>query len=922
MYQLTVLSLLLLIIGACDTGMKATWSYNSPVTVQSQVDINGGTVGTVSAGETNPQELTAGEDSDIAGAAVLFAPGTFSIDVSVGIESGESLVDSNGDFPSELGLSAASVQQSAKPVLVMGDEPPAKPFTISIPVPTSSTLRLTDDFQNLVILYRVKLATGEIKTGVLPRAQIEVKNQLAKFDIAAFGVFQAVVATASLSEAVEVSSTESIRNADGQEVDVTNISSVIEDKSVASSISEDTVAPLSLANFTAKKGLNQGEIKLLLVLPKDISDYNLIKIVRVKGGSLPARSCDSGKIIKTYQGSFVASAQLTYVDATGSQIGDIYSYRVCIYDANANIESSAAVANIQAQDTIAPTALTGFNAITGVNQSEIKLTLQFPSNVSDYNKIKIRRLEGSAAPSADCISNGSDIAFISQFSINPTYFIDNTGSTNGSYFSYRVCIFDSSGNLTSNSTASAYALDSSGPMALLSLAASTGVTQGEINLNWTYPADTADYAYFDIREIQGINAPSINCTDGTVIHTESLPPSSGITNISRITGSMYGDYYSYRVCIYDLNGNMTSTNIAEAIQAYDGAAPISGVLNLTQVMNIEGEIELNWQYPSDVLDYGYLDIREILGTTAPSDCASGNSIYSTTGPFMASATEFFRWVPTGSHGAAHSFLVCIADSSGNQLPSATLVGVQAKDTTAAPDLVGVAGYLGNIHGEIRITMNFPNDVSDYSLLKIYAFENGGPPACGTGVLALSLSSFTGGSVWDQALSQSFNVDVPVSFSFCIYDPSGNLTSGHNLTNIYAYKAPYLCNIDGGSWSSAMGGCYLVDSAPTISQVFSSYAGEKTRVDADNYCNNLTEGGFTDWMLPSAAEAGNLCNRTPTSLYQDMILYSDYPSNTIWRKIWTRDPYLAGTHYTKSLDGVSSIDYPDGSMIGTVCIRIP
>ncbi len=90
---------------------------------------------------------------------------------------------------------------------------------------------------------------------------------------------------------------------------------------------------------------------------------------------------------------------------------------------------------------------------------------------------------------------------------------------------------------------------------------------GSIDIDIDFPSDTTHYDSVDVRRVSGITAPSSSCGDGsdTVI-------ASGITDFStnwryEDSGLSQGHVYSYRVCVYDIHGNVVTAAIVENIQA-------------------------------------------------------------------------------------------------------------------------------------------------------------------------------------------------------------------------------------------------------------------------------------------------------------------------------------------------------------------
>jgi hypothetical protein len=103
------------------------------------------------------------------------------------------------------------------------------------------------------------------------------------------------------------------------------------------------------------------------------------------------------------------------------------------------------------RDTEPPPALQAVNAVTGSSGGEITVTTNFPANVSDYARVDVRRVAGATAPNVNCSSNGTiQTSYVGTYTPDPSTYMD-TG-TAGSYYSYRWCIYDGSGNLTASQT--------------------------------------------------------------------------------------------------------------------------------------------------------------------------------------------------------------------------------------------------------------------------------------------------------------------------------------------------------------------------------------------------------------------------------------------------------------------------------------
>ncbi len=97
-------------------------------------------------------------------------------------------------------------------------------------------------------------------------------------------------------------------------------------------------------------------------------------------------------------------------------------------------------------------------SVNSLKANAIELKLNYPTDTSAFNNVKIRRAAGSTPPSAtDCTSHTAVGSPITVFTPNPsTLTADDVGAYNGGgVYSYRACAFDASNNVIATSTVSA-----------------------------------------------------------------------------------------------------------------------------------------------------------------------------------------------------------------------------------------------------------------------------------------------------------------------------------------------------------------------------------------------------------------------------------------------------------------------------------
>jgi hypothetical protein len=98
-------------------------------------------------------------------------------------------------------------------------------------------------------------------------------------------------------------------------------------------------------------------------------------------------------------------------------------------------------------DVTPPPALQSFAAATGDAPGEVKVTVDFPANVSDYARVDVRWIAGATAPNAAC-TNGTVLVSHTPAFTDPSVTVHS--ATQSSYYSYRACIYDEAGNLTAS----------------------------------------------------------------------------------------------------------------------------------------------------------------------------------------------------------------------------------------------------------------------------------------------------------------------------------------------------------------------------------------------------------------------------------------------------------------------------------------
>jgi hypothetical protein len=159
--------------------------------------------GELDAEHPDTQVIQAAPDSAVAGSEALFPAGSIAIDTSVSIGPGSDFVTDGVVSDLELGTGVGS---AASAVAVESSAPmdASSPFTIALPLPSGSSLTQTDQFANLVVVYRiVKAGVGGEFTGVMTRDMLKIDGSRVRFSTLHLGTYQAVITLQPVTQPIE-----------------------------------------------------------------------------------------------------------------------------------------------------------------------------------------------------------------------------------------------------------------------------------------------------------------------------------------------------------------------------------------------------------------------------------------------------------------------------------------------------------------------------------------------------------------------------------------------------------------------------------------------------------------------------------------------------------------------------------------------
>ncbi|VAV82284.1 hypothetical protein MNBD_DELTA01-15, partial [hydrothermal vent metagenome] len=381
------------------------------------------------------------------------------------------------------------------------------------------------------------------------------------------------------------------------------------------------------------------------------------------------------------------------------------------------------------------TDVSGFTVTAFAEGDRVDLSWTNPV-ASDFAYVKIVRATGATAP-ANC-SSGTD----SYIGTSESY--NDSGVTNGTQYSYRICAYNTGTLASTGVTGSATAGDSSPPADVTFFSAVPTNTQ--VALSWTNPTDTDYVATKILRKTGGY--PS-SCTDGTA------------TTIYNSTGTSYNDTglsngtaYYYRACPYDEVPNYPTGATVTATPILDATPPADVTGFTVSNLGFGNQLTLSWTNPVDS-DFSAVKIVRATGGTAPSDC-TGSAVYD------GSSTAYTDMSLTD--GTLYSYRACSYDNSSNYATGAT--GSATPTDTLAPS--GITGLTAT-NGNAQVTLTWTNPVeTDFAGTKMLRKTGTYPSSCTDGT-ATTVYNSTGTTVDDTGLTNS----TTYYYIGCSYDEVPN-----------------------------------------------------------------------------------------------------------------------------------------------------
>ncbi len=382
-------------------------------------------------------------------------------------------------------------------------------------------------------------------------------------------------------------------------------------------------------------------------------------------------------------------------------------------------------------DTTAPPVLSTFSGVTsvGLNNAMIDTVVDFPVDVSDYETVEIRGIQGSSAP-ANCSSGSVLKSYTSGGGFADDSYEQETNFPGG-IFSARACITDKAGNETSSQTFTSISASKKHKFFVTS-----GLFDGNLS---------ADYLATSFNEAH----------EGADFRCKSMADSAGISTASDRWVAVLGTTLMNAQKKIAVNGTINSMNsdvvATSKFDLWDSA--------MVQANNFDenGSNAGNSKVWTGTLGNGSLDTNHCLSFTNATNTFTGMS-----GQVDKDTAE---WVARGDEDCDSTQPIWCISQNAN---------ISKFDSLSVTTGAGTK--------EIDISITLENDVSVerfYQKIEVYRRVGSGPPTfnCdgsdGSNLVQTFNSPFTQAQVITHTDTTVATGGTNHSYTFCIYDNDSN-----------------------------------------------------------------------------------------------------------------------------------------------------
>jgi len=653
----------------------------------------------------------------------------------------------------------------------------------------------------------------------------------------------------------------------------------------------DISPPAAINDLVAATGNTEGKINISWTAPGDDESSGTATsyIVKYSTGNITNQVQFYAASTYTQSWSPLTAGSSEARELTGFIAGTLYYFAIEALDEGGNQGSLSNVPSAAAQlDVTPPANITNLSVQTGDNETEIKISWTAPGDdgvsgtaagyIVKYSLTNITTQSGFNAASTYAQS-------WSPMSGGSTENKTLSGLTAGQTYYIAIETKDERNNQSglSNVPSAKAQIDVLAPSAITSLSASTGATEGKIDLTWIATGDDGNtgtatgyvvkYSLTNITSQSGFNS----ATTYSQIWT---PKPAGQTENKTLTGMTGGTtYYVAIEAVDDWNNQSVLGNVPSCKAQTDVTPPaqITGLVVSTGAT--EGKIDLTWVAAGDDGNIGtatsYVIKYSTSNITSQTDFNNATAYSQSWTPLLAGQTE--NKILTGLTGGMTYY---IAIEAKDEVPNQSLLSnvpcvMAQKDVTPPSAVNNLSAATGVTEGKIDITWTATGDDETTGTATAY-------------VVKYSLAAINSGN-FDSATTYS-QVWTP--------KPYGQ-TEAYTLTGLAGGTTCYIA-IKAKDDNNNLSGISNVPSAKA--QVDVTKPGTVTDISA----STGTSESQVDLKWTATGDDGSAGTATAYILkysVNPITSQNDFNNATTYNQSWT--PLSSGTTESKTLSGLTA-----------------
>jgi hypothetical protein len=493
----------------------------------------------------------------------------------------------------------------------------------------------------------------------------------------------------------------------------------------------DITSPSDITDLAASTGGSEGEVDLSWTAPGEDGAVGTASAYLIRYNTVEIS--ETNWLTSTVVSHTLApspSGISETLTITGLTPGALYYFAIKSQDAFSNTSGvSNSPSAVAATDIISPSDITDLAASTGGREGEVDLSWTAPGDNGSagtasaylirYNTVEISETNWLASTVVSHTLMPSPAGMTETLTI--------TGLTPGALYYFAIKSQDEVSNTSgvSNSPSAVAATDIISPSDVTDLAASTGGSEGEVDLTWTAPGDdgAVGTASTYLIRYNTVEITDTNWLSSTVVSHTLTPSPAGMTETLTITGLTPGALYYFAIKSQDEIPNTSGlSNSPSAVAALESIPPDAIMDLAASTGSNEGEVDLSWTAPGDDGAVGtasaYL-IRYNTVEITDTNWLSSTVVSHTLTPSPAGMTETLT-ITGLTPGQLYYFAIKSQDEIPNTSGLSNSPSAVAALESIPPDaIMDLAANSGSRDGQVDLSWTAPGDDGDAGTASAY-----------------------------------------------------------------------------------------------------------------------------------------------------------------------------------------------------------